>query len=136
MNYSKKIKTRMCAYCAYAAAGALAIVFGNHFQKEFLTPLGAAFIAVGAAGWLKLLRLFKKPEALKAAETAENDERNIYIYRRARALTFTAVSLIEAAGIIAAGILEKTVVMKTLSYVLMASLVIYLVCYYFIRSRE
>ena len=136
MNYSKKIKTRMCVYCAYAAAGVSAITFGNYFQKDFLPPLGAAFIAVSAVGCLKILRLHKNPTAMKAAETTENDERNIYIYRRARALAFTAVSIIEAAGIIIAGVLNKTVVMQTLSYTLMGSLIIYLGCYYFIRCKE
>lgn len=135
MKYEAKLRMRIILYCAYIALGIAAVILGIYAENDFLAPLGAAFAAVGACGIAKQLRLIKNPSALENAEIEENDERNIYIYQRARSLAFTITSLLAAAGIIVFGIMGETVVMETLSYLLCAALAIYLICYYSLRRR-
>ena len=135
MKYEAKLRMRIILYCAYIVLGIAAVIFGIYAENDFLAPLGAAFAAVGVCGIVKHLKLIKNPSALKSAEIEENDERNIYIYQSARSLAFTLTSLLAAAGIIVFGIMGEAVVMKTLSYLLCGSLVIYLICYYSLRRR-
>lgn len=135
MKYKAILKMRTVLYCAYIALGIAAVILGIYAENDFTAPLGAAFATVGVCGIIKHLRLIKNPSALKSAEIEENDERNIYIYQRARSLAFTITSLLAAIGIIVFGVMGEKVIMKTLAYILCAALVIYLICYYSLRRR-
>ena len=135
MKYKAILKMRTVLYCAYIALGIAAVILGIYAENDFFAPLGAAFAAVGAGGIIKYLRLIKNSSKLENAEIEENDERNIYIYQRARSLAFTLTSLLAAAGIIVFGVMGEAVVMKTLSYLLCGFLISYLICYYSLRRR-
>lgn len=134
--YKRKIKIRMGVYAAYFVMGVIMMLTALFSKNDFLPPLGAAFSTVGILGFIKLLKILKNPTLIKDAEVSENDERNLYIYQRARSLSFTLLSILTAIGIIVSGIMKELIVMKTLSYLLCGALVIYLITYYVIKRKN
>lgn len=136
MNYKKRIKIKMGIYAGYFAIGIIMICTAFSLENNFLSSLGAAFTVIGIAKFIRVLKMFKKPELMKNAEISENDERNIYIYHCAQSLAFTLTGILTAVGIIISGIMNEILVMKTLSYFLCGALLIYVISYYIIRKKS
>lgn len=99
------LKKRKILYLAYIAAGVLADLISafsgmGDYNSGVLGGMGTALIAVGLLRLLRMHRLTRDPEKAAEFESANKDERVLFIANKARALAF----MISIYGELAAGL--------------------------------
>lgn len=111
------------------ALGAVFLVLARvlHTDNGYIVPLGAAFLLIGGLMLVKFLRLRHDPERRKAYEISATEERTVYIVQKTASITLFITILAEAAGVIAAMLLNKSAVVDVLSPVLCLQLVVRMV---------
>jgi len=130
MDFRKKVKMRIGFSALFFVLGALTVgivlsvdpftselTHDMSFASGFYFGLGFGLMGAGIATIIKNVRYLKNTEKFKAAEIANNDERNRYIANRTWSISaFIMISLTYLAVIIA-GIYD-TVIFSTLLAVL------------------
>jgi len=132
-EFRKKIKLRIWFSAALIVLGALTVsavyyfgLFGKDFTSGFYFGLGFGLMGAGIATILKNLRYLKNADRFKAAETADQDERNRYITSRTWSVSAFIMLVLIYIAIIITGI-YNVVVFSTLLVVLGAFFLVLLI---------
>lgn len=90
MDFSKKLKLRLCLAVLYILLGITSIIVYASGSKEntVILTFGAAFTAMGILRVIRYFKITRDPESVRERKTEETDERNIAIVRRAKAVAF------------------------------------------------
>lgn len=138
MEFSKRIKLRLCFAVLFILLGILSItvyIFGSREHSVPIT-LGAAFIVTGALRAGAYLKLLGDPEALSARETEETDERSQSIIRRAKSLAFGLYTFGAAAAVIISELLGRSSLASVIALNICAIVFIYWLSYIIIARRS
>lgn len=137
MNYEKKIKTRLAIFIIYVLLGFMFVGI-SVFAKNTSSPIfsiGIAFIAVGVIKAVKTLRLLKNKEMMSDRQRMEQDERNIFLYEKARSLTFAVMICLLAVGMAVAYISGREDLGFIMALFICAECIIYIICYYIVKRK-
>lgn len=85
MDFSKKLKLRLCLAVLYILLGITSIIVYtfNLGEDTVLITFGTAFTAMGVLRVIRYFKITRNPESVRRRETEESDERSIAIVRRA-----------------------------------------------------
>lgn len=119
--------------CIIVAAGLL--IAGILLKIEFLCGFGTAFGLVVLLRTVILLFHTRNEDAREEYNASQQDERVIYIARRARSAAFYIMLIAEALGIVVLTIMSNPAGLW-LAYLVCAQAVLYVICYYVIRARS
>lgn len=90
MDFSKKLKLRLCLAVLYILLGITSIIVYtfNLGEDTVLLTFGTAFTAMGVLRVIRYFKITRSPESVRLRKTEESDERSIAIVRRAKAVAF------------------------------------------------
>lgn len=135
MEFRKKLKTRLYVAISYIVFGLLMIGISLWKDSDYLSSLGLVFTIMGFARIRQYRRITRSEDSIKAREIAETDERNVMIWHKAKSLAFSICLMLACCTVIVLqimGMTEQTVVM---GYVVCGCLVVYWICYWYIRRK-
>lgn len=130
-------------YISYLVIGALLCIASfvapqNERQLGQLSTLGLIFLVMGAARLLRLSRISRDPERMRAYEIARNDERAHYIARRAQQWTLWISIYAQLAVGLVLNYAAQTEVYQQVGQIICmfvcAELVFYTVLYYILNK--
>ena len=136
MEFAKKLKIRLYMAIVFLVAGLGLILFGNLQNVEMATSFGAMLLVFGIARIVQYRRIHRTPETFEARQVAEEDERNIMIWTKARSLAFVVYVIAAALGVIVLYLVGLDLVARTLALSLFGFVMIYWVCYFIIRRKS
>ncbi len=119
--------------CIIIAAGLL--LAGILLNIDFLCGFGTAFGCVVLVRTVMLLVRTKDEDARREYNASQQDERVVYIARRARSAAFYIMLLAEALGVVILSIMSHPAGMW-LAYLVCAQALLYVICYYVIRAKS
>ena len=137
MEFAKRMKVRALAGAFCLLIGVLCIVLSaaGMARDPIIQSFGAAFACIGAARLLRYYRLQKNPEAMRKREIYETDERNVLICVRAQSLAGSVYVTLTGLAVIAFFLTGQAQIAQILAYTVCAFLLIYLLCYAFMKRR-
>ena len=96
MNINKKIKQRIFWGIAVIALGFVmwALCFTGRIQSREIYIIGITYILSGAIKTFRNINLMSKPKRLQQLNIAENDERNIMLWTKARSMALSIYIII------------------------------------------
>lgn len=136
MEFAKRLKIRLYTAIVFLALGAGLILFGNLRGVEMATSFGAMLLVLGIARIVQYRRIHRTPETFEARQVKEEDERNVMLWTKARALAFVVYIIAAALGVLVFYLLEMELIARTLSLSLFGLVLIYWVCYFIISRRN
>lgn len=136
MKFAKKLKLRLYMAIVFLAAGLGLILFGNLQGVEMATSFGAMLLVLGIARIVQYRRIHRTPETFEARQVKEEDERNVMLWTKARALAFSVYIIAAALGVIVLYLMEMDLVARTLALSLFGFVLIYWVCYFIISQKN
>ena len=110
-------------------------MLGAVIGRDIASSFGLMFLVIGIARTMQYIRIVKNPEIFKKAQVAEEDERNILIWTKARSLAFSVYVIIAALAVVILYLCDLDVWGQAVSYSLSGFVAIYWICY-FIVSRK
>lgn len=135
MDYAKKLKIRLYVAFAMIGIGIALILTGIFGGPEMASSFGTVFMVVGIARIVQHRRITKDPERLRRREIAEQDERNIMLWTKARSLALSVYTIGAGLAVIVLYLINMGKAANIVAWCLMGFMVIYWVCY-FIISRK
>ena len=138
MDFKKKIKIRIGLAVSYIVLGIAMIVVFNLVDTgvEFLSSMGFAVAVIGIARLRQYSRLIKDDALMKKQEVRENDERNVGISEKARAITLTIYVLVACLAVIVLQVLKLGLISTIVSGSVCLILVIYWITYLILRKKS
>ncbi len=136
MNFEKKLKIRFITAFLLIAIGIILEVLGMYFDQSMLSSFGAMFIVIGVARVIQHRRITKTPESFEQRKIAETDERNVHIWKNARANAFSYSLIIAAVLVVLLYIFNKNDIGLLISQVISAEIVVYWICYYIEKKKN
>lgn len=137
MEFSKKLKLRLCLAGLYTALGVVSIVIYVFFKENtVLLTFGAAFIAMGILRIASYFRITKDSESIRAKKIAETDERNIAIIERAKSLAFGIYTFGAAITVIVLELAGKNALASVIALSLCPLIFIYWLSYIILQKRS
>lgn len=137
MEFEKKMKKRL--YTAY-----LFVVFGTvltvtaawkQLENEFFFAYGVALLVIGLVRMRQYRKQMASPEAMRAQEIAETDERNIMLNSKAKSWAFGLYMIICGTAVIVLEFMNQVQIATALAMSVCALMVLYWICYYVIRRK-
>lgn len=135
MDYLKKLKIRIAFGIIIFLIGVVITVGANITQNEVMYSFGAVFAIVGIARTLKSIRILKNKKLFEKMKIAENDERNIMIWRKSVTLAQSIYCLIAAVAIVVLYFMGMESEGNIIAWSLIVYLVIYWLCYMFMANK-
>ncbi|MDD6044645.1 MAG: DUF2178 domain-containing protein [Clostridia bacterium] len=135
MDYAKKLKIRLYVAFAMIGIGIALILTGIFGGPEMASSFGTVFMVVGIARIVQHRRITKDPERLRRREIAEQDERNIMLWTKARSLALSVYTIGAGLAVVVLYLMNMGEAANIVAWCLMGFMVIYWVCY-FIISRK
>ena len=138
MDFKKKIKIRIGLAVSYIVLGIAMIVVFNLVDTgvEFLSSMGFAVAVIGIARLRQYSKLIKNDALMKKQEVRENDERNVAISEKARAITLTIYVLVACLAVIVLQVLKLGLISTIVSGSVCLILVIYWITYLILRKKS
>ncbi len=136
MSFTKKMKIRYYSAFALLIIGIALWIYFSYSKNDMASSFGTAFIIIAAARIMQYIRLCKRPEAMQKREIAEEDERNILIWTKARSLTLSSYAVIISILSVVLYVTNHSQTAKILSYSLLLLLALYYICYFVIRKKN
>ena len=138
MNFKKKLKQRLFISILYIVLGILVIIAANVARpsNEFLSSFGFALAICGIAQIRKNPITSRDESKIKKQELKETDERNIEIMYRAKSMTFSISIMLAGGAVIVLQLMNKPELALPIAYVMCSVVVIYWVCYFFVRRKH
>lgn len=136
MSFTKKMKIRYYSAFALLIIGIALWIYFSYSKNDMASSFGTAFIIIAAARIIQYIRLRKIPEAMQKREIAEEDERNILIWTKARSLTLSSYAVIISILSVVLYVTNHSQTAKILSYSLLLLLSLYYICYFVIRKKN
>jgi len=135
MDFKKRLKTRAILAGIYIVLGLGLMATGYFAAQDMASSFGLMLLVVGLARLLQLRRISRTEESLKQREIAEQDERSIMLYTKARSLAFVVYIIASAVAVIVLMLLGHDVIGQTVSICFLALVLIYWICYFTLRRR-
>lgn len=136
MEFAKKLKIRLYTAVVFLMAGLGLIIGGNLKHVEMAQSFGAMLLVLGLARIIQYRWIHRSPETFAARAVAEQDERNVMLWTKARSLAFSVYVIAAAVAVVVLYLLELELVARTLSVSLFAFVVIYWVCYFTVSRQN
>ena len=137
MDFNKKINIRKRTAQVYVLLGILMIVLNltGIVKNDELSSFGLVFLIIGIAKIRQIKKIMADSESFNERKIAENDERNVMLWTKARSLTFSVYILLSAVAVIVLSILNMESQAKIISYCLFSLLIIYWICYFILSKK-
>lgn len=131
MDFEKKLKKRLYRAVIMTVIGLSMIIlsFAVETDNRMLSPLGLSITVVGIVFVRNYFLITKSGETIKKQQIIENDERNIFIYNKAKSTAFAVSVLIFGILVIVLEIFGMHDTAKWFSYPMALMLIVYLICY-------
>ena len=135
MNFQKKLTIRFILSVIYIAFGA-AVMIAVGAENEEIFPLGSIFLALGIIKLIKSIRLKNNAAAFEEQKIKEEDERNILIYEKSRALAYSICIALAGLAVLIMLISGKGKEYAAfISYGICIATFVYAMCYYILRNK-
>lgn len=135
MNFQKKITIRFILSVIYIVFGA-SIMLAVGVENEEIFPLGSIFLVLGIIKLIKSIRLKNNAAAFEEQKIKEEDERNISIYEKSRALAYSICIALAGLAVLIMLISGKGKEYSAfLSYGICIATFVYAMCYYILRNK-
>ena len=135
MDFERKLKIRRNMAVGYIIVGIILIGIGSIGKTEMALSFGSMFAVIGIAKLMEYKRITSNKETLRQREIAENDERNIMLWTKARSMAFIIYIIAAALVIVVLYLVGMVYEARIVSYSLSVFVVIYWVSY-FVLSRK
>ena len=135
MEYEKKLRIRRNIGISYIVLGVTLIVIAYFKNNDVCSSFGAVLAVIGLARVVQMARIMKNPELSEKRKTAENDERNIMLWTKARSMAFSIYIYVGCIAIIALYAFNLNLYGQIVTYNLFGFVLIYWICH-FILSRK
>lgn len=136
MNFAKRMKVRLYAAYSYLLLGTALILVGLWQKTELPSSLGTMLLVLGLARIVQYKRITRNDETFRSREIAETDERNVLLWKEARALTFSIFLFIAGVAVIVLFLLGYNLYAQIISYTLFSLVLIYWICYFYISKKH
>lgn len=133
----KKIKQRLRAAYMHLIFGILlvAVAAWKNPENEFFFAFGVALLVIGIIRLRRYRKLLVSPEAMRAQEIAESDERNIMIDNKAKSWAFMWYIMICGTAVIILEFANQVQLATQLALSICFLMVLYSICYYVIKRK-
>ena len=135
MEYNKKLKIRQKVAIGLIIAGVAFDLLGIFANWEMASVFGTVFLVVGIARIVQYKRIAKDPEMMHQREIAEQDERNIMLWTKARSLAFMVYVIVMALAVIVMSLFNVPGG-NIVSLCMMGFIIIYWICYLIIVKKN
>ena len=131
-----KIEKRFYLNIVYVVIGVALLACGIfEIVDSFWSGMGGALIGVGAIRIYQYIKFRKNPEYREKIEIEANDERNKFISLNAWAWSGYIFVILNAIGTIAFKVAGNDLLSQYCSYMVCLVIVLYWVCYLFLRKK-
>ena len=131
-----KIEKRFYLNIVYVVIGVALLACGIfEIVDSFWSGMGGALIGVGAIRIYQYIKFRKNPEYREKIEIEANDERNKFLSGRAWAWAGYIFEILNAIGTIAFKVAGNDLLSQYCSYMVCLVIVLYWVCYLFLRKN-
>ena len=131
-----KIEKRFYMNIFYVVIGFALLACGIfEIVDSFWSGMGGALIGVGAIRIYQYIKFRKNPEYREKIEIEANDERNKFLSGRAWAWAGYIFVILNAIGTIAFKVAGNDLLSQYCSYTVCIVIVLYWVCYLFLRKK-
>ena len=137
MDFEKKLKKRLLTARIFLVAGPIlmAVSVWKGLDNEFFFAWGTALLVIGIVRLRQYRKVMASPEAMRAQEIAETDERNIMLANKAKSWAFCWYVLICGTAVIALEFMGKVEMATLLSFSVCALIVLYWVGYHVLKRK-
>ena len=137
MDYKKKFRKRIYLMAAYVVIGVLIVLSGfmNICRSDVFITIGFALAFSGAFNMIRLLKIYKDEEKLKALGIKETDERNIMIAEKSRSWALAIYIVLCSVAMYFMYATGRDDVGYILAMNVCGLLVIYLICYFIVKRK-
>lgn len=138
MDFSKKLKLRLCLAVLYILLGITSIIVYafNLGEDTVLLTFGTAFTAMGVLRVIRYFKITRNPESVRLRKTEESDERSIAIVRRAKAVAFGVYTFGAAILVIVLEFSGKSSLASAIALNICAIVFIYWLSYIILQKRS
>lgn len=138
MDFSKKLKLRLCLAVLYILLGITSIIVYtfNLGEDTVLLTFGTAFTAMGVLRVIRYFKITRNPESVRRRKTEESDERSIAIVRRAKAFAFGVYTFGAAILVIVLEFSGKSSLASAIALNICAIVFIYWLSYIILQKRS
>jgi uncharacterized membrane protein len=137
MEFEKKLKKRILTARIFLIAGPLlmAVSIWQKLDNEFFFAWGTALMVIGIVRLRQYRKLMASPEAMRAREVAETDERNVMLTNKAKSYAFFWYVLICGVAVIVLEFMNQVQIATALAFSVCFLVLLYWVCYYVLRRK-
>ena len=137
MEFEKKLKKRILTARIFLIAGPLlmAVSIWKNLDNEFFFAWGTALMVIGIVRLRQYRKLMASPEAMRAREVAETDERNVMLANKAKSYAFFWYVLICSVAVIVLEFMNQVQIATSLAFSVCFLVLLYWVCYYVLRRK-
>ena len=138
MDFSKKLKLRLCLAVLYILLGITSIIVYtfNLGENTVLLTFGTAFTAMGVLRVIRYFKITRNPESVRRRKTEESDERSIAIVCRAKAVAFGVYTFGAAILVIVLEFSGKSSLASAIALNICAIVFIYWLSYIILQKRS
>ena len=101
----------------------------------FFFAWGTALMVIGIVRLRQYRKLMASPEAMRAQEVAETDERNVMLANKAKSYAFFWYVLICSVAVIVLEFMNQVQIATSLAFSVCFLILLYWVCYYVLRRK-
>ena len=135
MDFERKLKIRRNMAIGYIVIGMVLIGIGLMGETEMASSFVLMFAVIGIAKLMQYKRITSDKDRLRQREIAENDERNIMLWTKARSMAFIIYIIAAALVIVVLYLVGMAYEASIVSYSLSAFVVIYWICYLVLSKK-
>lgn len=137
MDFNKKMKIRKNIAFVYILIGVGMIILNvtGILTNDIMSSFGLMLFVIGIARMVQYKRITADSESLNARRIAENDERNVMLWTKARSLATSVYLLLLAVMVIVLYIINMQTEAQIVSYCMLAFVVIYWICYFIVSKK-
>ena len=135
MEFRKKLKVRLYTAITYIVLGVMMLFLSWWKGNDMLSSMGLVFTVMGIARIAQYKRITRNEDSIKQREIAETDERNVKLWKEARAMAFSMYIFLSCIAIIVFHILNMAEAAIWIGNSVLAFIVIYWLCYAYISRK-
>lgn len=138
IKFDEKLKKRITKYGILIIAGVLFILLSvfKVLNDEFFISYGAALCIIGIVNVVKYRKILLSDDLTKKQMINENDERNISIWKEARAFTFNVTVFLLGIGVVVLYFLKMKYEASIICYVMCIQVVVYWIIYRYFQHKR
>ncbi len=137
MDFQKKLKQRLYTAYVFLLFGIVlvAVAIWKQLDNEFFFAYGVAMFVIGIVRIRQYRKQMASPEAMRAQEIRETDERNVMISSRAQSWAFWWYIMICGTAVIVLEFMNQIQLATTLASSVCFLMVLYWICYSVVKRK-